>query len=189
MMSTPPEPDVSQLIEAVRGGDNLASDKLFEAVHSELRGLAAAVFRGAQAGHTLQPTALVNEAWLRMAGGIDHVEGRHHFFALAARAMRHVLADHARGKSRQKRGGNAARVSLTGEVLAERDDGFDLIAFNDALDQLAILNEQLAKIAELRVLGALTIAEVVDILSLDEWSVKRDWKAARLWLLKELHGT
>lgn len=174
------------LLRAVRSGEESAAAALFEAVHKELRGLAGAVFRGAAPGQTLQPTALINEAWLRLAGGVQRVEDRRHFFALAARAMRHVLADHARSRSRDKRGGNAGRVSLSGEALAVTDGGIDLIDFNDSLDRLAEIDERLARVTELRVLGTLSISEIAGLLSVSERTVKRDWQVARLWLLKEL---
>ncbi len=146
------------------------------------------VFNGQSPAHTLQPTALVNEAWLKLAGGLGAVEDRHHFFALAAQAMRQILADHARARGRQKRGGDARRVTLSTGALADHTEPFDLIVFHDALARLTELNDRHAKVVEMRVLGSLTIPEIADLLETSPATVKRDWNVARLWLLQELQG-
>ena len=180
--------EFSQLLVDVRSGEGKATDRLFEMVHAELGRLAAVVFSGQRPGHTLQPTALVNEAWLKLAGGLGAVEDRHHFFALAAQSMRQILADHARGRGRRKRGGGQRRVTLSTGALAGVEDALDLVAFHDALSTLAELNPRHAEVVELRVLGALTIPEIAGRLGASPATIKRDWSVARLWLLRELRG-
>jgi len=220
---------LSQLFDAFCAGDRSASDELLHVVYDDLRRLAGAVFQNAGAGHTLQATALVNEAWLRLVGkdeeavawdtrahffgaaaqamrrilvdrsrrkawlrlaaGSPSIENRHHFFALAARAMRYVLADHAKARAREKRGGDRMRVTLTGDALAISGEGLELLAFHDALEKLGQLNERVYRVAELRLLGTLSLPEISDVIGVSERTVKRDWQFARLWLTKELGGT
>ncbi len=182
------EPEVENLLSEIRAGDAASSDRLFELLHGELRRLAATVFQGQNHGHTLQPTGLVHEVWLKIAGSLDSVKDKKHFFALAARAMRQILADHARAQNSVKRGGGFHRVTLSTNRLTSDDAGYDAIAFHDALDSLARLNERYAQIAELRILGSLTIEEIADLLDTSAATASREWQAVRLWLIRELRG-
>ena len=161
-------------------------DRLFQELNSELRGLANVIFAGQHASHTLQPTVLINEAWLKLSGRGNLVNDKQHFLALAARVMRQILADHARGKSALKRGGPRATLSLhEGSVASELPD-LDAIAFHDALERLSQLNRRHAEVVEYRILGTLRIPEIAEILGVSENTVLRDWQAARLWLRREL---
>lgn len=158
----------------------------FATVTDELRRLATVIFNDSSGQKTLQPTALVNEAWLKLAGKFDGISDRHHFFALAAKAMRQVLADHARRQSRDKRGGGRKRLTLGPGSMADAVSEFDAIEFNDALDHLASLNARHAQVAELRLLGAMSVIEIADHLGIGEATVKRDWQMAKIWLMREL---
>ena len=176
------------LFEAFCEGDRSTGDELYLAVYDDLRRIAGSVFLEVGGGHTLQATALVNEAWIRLAGGSPKIESRHHFFALAAKAMRYVLADHAKGKARIKRGGGRPRVTLSDEALAFEAKGLDLLMFHDALEKLGELNERVCRVAELRLLGTLSVPEIAEVVGISERTAKRDWQFARLWLTKELSG-
>lgn len=158
----------------------------FSQFESELRGLASKVFSDQDSSHTLQPTALINEAWLKLSGRVEAVESRQHFFALAARVMRQVLADHARAKNALKRGGAGHTVTFHESDFGSADAGFDIAAFNDALTRLASLNRRHAEIVELRLLGMLSTPEIASLTGVSERTVKRDWQVARLWLMSEL---
>ena len=165
----------------------LGVDALFGELQAELRHLAGIVFADQGKVHTLQPTALVNEIWLKLSGHVNTVDSRAHFFALAAKAMRQVLTDHARRAKREKRGGNAFRLTFADNQFMAVDDEIDLVTFNDALEHLGTLNERHAKVAELRLLGSLSVQEIAELLDINERTVKRDWQSARLWLLGELY--
>lgn len=162
------------------------SDDLFDMLYRELRNLASMLMSGSGKAHTLQPTALVHEVWIKLASSMGSIRDRHHFFALAAVAMRQVLADHARAHQRQKRSGDAHRVTFIDNLLGESSVGYDLFEFNDALDKLSVLNDRHAKIVEMRLFGSLTILEIADLIGVSKITVKRDWRTARLWLLQEL---
>lgn len=162
------------------------SSHLFEEMQDELRGIACAIFAEQDRSHTLQPTALINEAWLKLAGRLDDVSDRPHFFALVARVMRQVLTDHARAKRAGKRGGANHKITFVDEGFGRSDMAFDVIAFHDALEHLALLNERHAEVVELRLLGLLTVPEISDLLGTSVNTVKRDWRAARAWLVNEL---
>jgi len=181
-----PDPNVTRLLEDARGGNAGASDQLLPLIYDELHDVARGIFAGQRPGHTLQPTALVHEAWMKLAGNLDHVESRKHFFVLAAKAMRQVLADCARGKTRQKRGGTAAKVTLNAFVEPTAQEETDLFALDDSLRRLAELNERHAKIVELRLFGALTVQEIADEIGFSRWTVEEDWAMAKAWLRKEL---
>lgn len=159
---------------------------LFEALYTELRHLASMVMSDSGRGHMLQPTAIVHEAWLKLASSMSGVRDRHHFFALAAVAMRQVLIDQARSSNRQKRGGGAHRITLVDELLGESSVGYDLIDFNDALARLSTLNERHAQVIEMRVFGSLTYDEIADLLGVSPITIRRDWRTAKMWMLKEL---
>lgn len=159
---------------------------LFEELNDELRGLARAVFADQHASHTLQPTVLINEAWLKLSRRTEMVNDRQHFLALAAKAMRQILADHARAKSTAKRGGRRAKLTFCEDGFASTAPELDLIAFHDALERLSCLNPRHADVVEFRMLGTLRVPEIAELLGVSENTVLRDWQAARLWLRREL---
>ena len=177
---------VTRLLGDIRAGEESAVHELFPLVYEELRVLARACFGGERSGHTLQPTAVINEAWLKLSGGVDQIEDRHHFFALASRAMRQVLTDHARASKRMKRGGGAHRVTLDEQLHGACSRSLDLIELDDTLERLASLNERHAKMVELRIFGGLTIPETAEALGVSHGTVERDWFTARAWLRREL---
>jgi RNA polymerase sigma factor (TIGR02999 family) len=186
-MSVPSPKELSQLLVAWRGGDKTALDRLTPLVHEELRRLAKHYMRGERPGHTLQATALVNEAYMRL---IDYREmqwqNRAHFFAVAAQLMRRVLVDHARSRNYAKRGGIQQRLSLSeADQVADKPD-VDLAALDDALKTLAEMNEQQSRIVELRFFGGLTIEETAEVLGISHATVERDWAVARAWLRREI---
>jgi RNA polymerase sigma factor (TIGR02999 family) len=192
-MVTPPKrpaTDVTQLLQRWEAGDGSAVDELIPLVYDELRALAARRLRGEREGHTLQATALVNEAYLRMVGSAVPLQGRAHFFALAAKIMRRILVDHARTREAAKRGGGAARVSLTDARLfaASSGDGdpIDVLAIHDALDALESRDERKARVIELSVFGGLTQREIAESLSISPATVERDLRFARAWMAKRL---
>ncbi len=156
------------------------------AMYDELRRLAHRYMRGERAGHTLQTTALVNEAYVRLAG-VDRtpVRDRAHVFALAATMMRRILVDHARARARDKRGGGVSVTSLEGIAIGPRT-GVDVVALDEALERLARMDPQQAKIVERRFFGGLTIAETADELGISAGTVKRDWAIAKAWLHHEI---
>lgn len=175
---------VSQLLVAWRGGDRGALDRLIPLVHAELHRMAEECMRGERAGHTLQPTALVNEAYLRLLGSTVAWQDRAHFFAVAATTMRRVLVDHARARGRLKR---AARpVSLEDSLLVAPDRADDLLVVNDALDRLESQDARAAKVVELHYFGGLTYEETAEALGISAATVDRDLRFARAWLHREL---
>jgi RNA polymerase sigma factor (TIGR02999 family) len=145
--------------------------------------------RGERAGHTMQATALVNEAYLRLIE-IDHVrwQNRAHFFAMAATLMRRILVDAARSRGYQKRGGGATMVSLDEALIVSDEPSEDLVALDEALNALAALDERKGRVVELRFFGGLSLDETAEALQVSRDTVKRDWKMAKLWLLRELRG-
>lgn len=162
-------------------------DGLLLMVYDELRYLAYNYLRGERANHTLQPTALVHEAYLRLAK-LDGMrwQNREHFISTAVTMMRHVLVDYARGHRRNKRGGGAYKVSLAEADRLTNSAAVDLESLNDALQRLAQLHPQKSRIVELRFFGGLTIEETARVLAVSNTTVERDWRFARAWLLKEL---
>ena len=192
-MSADPSPtdprSVTELLERARGGDQGAEDAVLEVAYTELRSLAAGVFSRERAGHTLQPTALVSEAWLRLAPHLDRVQDRVHFFALASGTMRRVLIDHERQRSRQKRGGDWARITLDDHLGSARPEGIDFVELNDLLERLSALNARHARVVELRIFGGLTIAESAQVLGVSDTTIETDWFTAKSWLRAELKPT
>jgi RNA polymerase sigma factor (TIGR02999 family) len=189
---------VTELLVAWGGGDARALDALVPLVYAELRQQARRALRREGEGHTLQPTALVHEAWLRLAGQ-HHAqwEGRTQFFAVAAQVMRRVLVDHARARQADKRGGGAQHVSLgdadrrpAAGAAAEGAsmDAVDVLALDDALTRLAALDPRKAKLVELRYFVGLSIPEAAEALGVSLATVGREWAVARLWLRRELAG-
>ncbi len=173
-------------------GERAATDELFSVLYDELRGIAHGYLREEREGHTLVPTALVHEAWSRLAGAVSQpgFESRAHFMRIAARAMRRVLVDHARGRERHKRGRDADRIpldqALDAAVLCEDGRALDLIALDEALVKLAEHDAELARLIELRWFGGLSIADAARVLEVSNSSVERGWRVARLWLAREL---
>lgn len=177
---------VTLWLERARQGNAEAPTELLELVYEELRSLAAGVFSRERAGHTLQPTALVHEAWLRISPELERVEDRVHFFALASTVMRRVLIDHERRRRRIKRGGSWARITLDDHLGALSTAGIDLIELDDLLERLSELHARHARVVELRVFGGLTIAETSEVLGVSDSTVENDWFVARAWLRTKL---
>jgi RNA polymerase sigma-70 factor (ECF subfamily) len=190
-VTQPSPPAVTQLLQAWSGGDETALDHLLPLIEPELRRLARGYMAHERGGHTLQPTALVNEAFLRLIDAREvRWQDRRHFLAIAARLMRRVLVDHARSRGYQKRGGSAVRVTFT-EALAVAPDpalDLDLVALDCALAELARVDARKARVIELRFFGGLSVEETADVLHLSTDTIKRDWRLAKLWLLRALKG-
>jgi RNA polymerase sigma factor (TIGR02999 family) len=191
-MSTAPDPasgEVTLLLARAGAGDADATARLLELVHAELRDLAGGFARGQRAGHTLQPTALVNEAFLKLVdGGPPAFHDRAHFLAVAATAMRQILTDHARARGAQKRGGAWEKVSLSDLELDAGGDEVDLLALDDALEKLSAFDPRKHRVVELRFFGGLTVEEVARVLELSTTTVESEWRAARAWLAVRLGG-
>ena len=184
MSSDPVRNDVTLLLEAVARGEAVAGEKLLPLVYDELRGLAAARMASESAGHTLQPTALVHEAWLRLAGsGERRWQDRAHFFRVAAMAMRRILVDHARQKNRIKRGGNPVRVDLADIDLAVSSPDERVLLVDHALDRLEQLDPEGARIVMMKFFGNYTTGEIARILGVGERTVERQWTYARARLM------
>lgn len=185
MPSDPLRNDVTLLLEAVSRGEAMASERLLPLVYDELRGLAAARMTAESAGHTLQPTALVHEAWLRLAGpGERRWQDRAHFFRVAAMAMRHVLVDHARQKARLKRGGNPVRIDLLDIDLAATAPDERVLLVDQALTRLEQLDPEGARVVTLKFFGNYTVSEIAGILGVGERTVERRWTYARARLMQ-----
>ena len=179
---------ITQLLVDWSNGDQAALEKLMPLVYSELRRLASNYLRRERGEHTLQPTALVNEAYLKLVNQRNAKwQNRAHFFGISAQLMRRILVDHARQHQAVKRGGSEQqRVSITSaEKLAEQPD-VDLLALNEALDELARMDEQQSRIVELKFFGGLSIEEIAEVLGVGHATVERDWKFARAWLRRQL---
>jgi len=177
--------DFTRLLEQAKGGDAAAHAQLFALVYDQLRDAARRVSPG-QGVHTLQPTALVHEAWLKLAPNLEGVSGRLHFLALASMAMRQVLADYARGARREKRGGGRERVALEESRVEAPGADADLCALDECLEQLAELNPRHARVVELRAFGGMTIQEAATALGVSHGTIEADWAMARAWLLRRL---
>lgn len=177
---------MTQLLLAWRAGDETALARLTPLVLKELQRIARGCMRGERAGDSLQATALVHEAYLRLVDA-QHVnwQNRAHFLAMAARLMRRILVDLARARQSQKRGGRAIQVSLT-DALSVVDKAGDLLALDDALSALAEFDERRSRVVELRFFGGLSVNEIADVLQISPDTVMRDWKLARTWLRREL---
>jgi RNA polymerase sigma-70 factor, ECF subfamily len=182
-----PSSDVTRMLREWRAGDPSAADRLLPVVYGELHRLAASYLRRERTGHTLQSTALVNEAWLKLADQSAPWQNRAHFLGVAAQAMRRILVDHARRKSAQKRGGDGLRVTL-GDVAAKESNEVDLVRLDVALEKLAALDERQARMVTMRFFAGLTVEETAEALGVSEKTVKRDWAAAKAWLHRELGG-
>ncbi len=175
--------DITQLLAQWADGDRGALDALMPAVYIQLRRIAGSYLRRERSGHTLQPTALVHEAWLRLVeqdpAGFDH---RKQFYALAAQAMRHILVDHARTVSAAKRGGGAEKIALDDTVLPVPDRTLELLALDEALGQLGRVSKRQAQVIELRYFAGLNLEEIADLLGVSAATISRDQRAAEAWL-------
>jgi RNA polymerase sigma-70 factor, ECF subfamily len=189
-MTKPPPKEVTQLLVDWSGGDQAAFDKLVPLVYEELHRLARRYMGREQAGHTLQTTALVNEAYLRL---VDQKrmrwQNRAHFFAIAAQMMRRILVDYARKRRYAKRGGDQLRVSLAEAEGLSQERAADVVALDEALESLAEIDPQQARVVELRFFGGLTIEETAEVLGLSRDMVNREWSTARAWLYREMSKT
>ena len=183
----PPE-GITELLIDWGQGDQLALEKLLPLVYDELRRLAHNYLRREPAGHTLQPTALVNEAYLKLVGQKRvNWQNRAHFFAISAKLMRRILVDHARQRQAAKRGGSdQQRLSITSAETLIKQPEIDLLALNEALDELAQMDPQQGRIVELKFFGGLSIEETAEVLGISHATVERDWKLARAWLRRQL---
>lgn len=186
-MTQPATHDVTQLLIEWSNGDKAALDKLVPLIHEELRQLARHYMSRERIGHTLQTTALVNEAYLRLVNRKDvQWEGRTHFFAIAATVMRNILVDHARSHAYAKRGGGAQKTELDEAMMVSQKRTEEVVALDDALTDLAVFDPQQSQIVELRFFGGLTIEETAEVLNLSPATIKREWKTAKAWLHREL---
>jgi RNA polymerase sigma-70 factor, ECF subfamily len=181
------ETDVTDLLQSARAGDPRAGEKLYPLVYDELRRLASAYMRRERPGHTLQATALIHEAYLRMTGGkIVEAQNRSHFIAIAAKVMRRVLVDHARMHNAGMHGGGQKRIDLEHAGAASSGTPADLIEIDRALERLEQIAPRQAKVVELRFFAGLSVEETAALLHVAPRSVKRDWAMARIWLYKEI---
>ena len=181
-------PDVTQLLVSWSQGDQKALEQLMPLVYGELRRLAAAYLRRERSNHTLQSTALVNEAFLRMVHQQDvQWRNRAHFYGIAAQMIRRILVDYARGQHAEKRGAGAVKLVLD-EAMAvpQQSPDVDLLSLNDALDRLAELDERQSRVVELRFFAGLSIEETAEVMHLSQASIKREWQTARAWLFREM---
>lgn len=184
--------DITTQLARWSAGDAQGLEALLPLVYQELRQIAEQVFRRERPGHTLQPTALVHEAFLKLTGGATSFRDRAHFYAVASQAMRQVLVDHARARHSQKRGRNPVRVGLheldgaRGSAPLAGAGPEEVIAVDDALRRLAALDLEQARLVELRVFGGLTIDEMAEVLEISTATVKRHWRLPRAFLLREL---
>lgn len=189
-MSSSKQRTVTQLLVAAADGDSAVARELFPIVYEELRRLADSYFRQERGSHTLQPTALVHEAFIKLVDQTSiQWEGRNHFFALAAKVMRNLLVNHAVGKGRAKRGGGWTQVSLEDIPLASPEGkDLDVVALDKALTNLAALDERKARLVELRFFGGLTSEDAAGVLGISRTTASEDWRMARAWLGRELKG-
>lgn len=180
--------EITQLLLAWGQGDQAALERLLPLVYEEMRQIAHHHMRRQRPDHTLQTTALVNEAYLRLVDAQRvQWQNRVHFFALAAQAMRHILVDLARARGNQKRGGGATQVALEEALIVSAERGADVLALDEALQTLAKLNARQSQIVELRYFGGLSEEETAAVLQLSPRTVRRDWSLARAWLYRELN--
>jgi RNA polymerase sigma-70 factor, ECF subfamily len=181
--------EVTQLLADWSQGDQAAFQKVTPLVYDELRRLAHRYMEGQPPAHTLETTALVNEAYVRLAGqNRPDFKNRSHFFAVAAKAMRQILVDHARTVQRQRRGAGASKVELDKAALISPEQSDVILDLNDALERLASLDSRAAQGVELRYFGGLNQDEIAEVLKVSAVTVRRDWVFSKAWLYKELHG-
>jgi RNA polymerase sigma factor (TIGR02999 family) len=188
-MAIPTPGAVTELLRAWGGGDDGALEQLTPLVEAELRRLARGYMRRERHDHTLQATALVNEAFLRLTDARSvRWQDRAHFLGISARLMRRVLVDHARARGYGKRGGGAERVTLDEGLVTATEPAVDVVALDRALEALATVDVRKSRVIELRFFGGLSVEETAEVLHVSPDTVKRDWRLAKLWLLSELEG-
>ena len=186
-MTTPSQPQITQMLVDWSNGDQAALEKLAPLVYDELRRLARRYMRRERPGHTLQTSALVNEAYIRMVDWKSvRWENRAHFFAVSARLMRRILVDFARSRKYAKRSGGARHVSIEEAIVVSCERSAEIVALDDALDSLAQLSERQSRVVELRFFGGLELEEIAAVLKVSVGTVRRDWSLARAWLHREL---
>jgi RNA polymerase sigma factor (TIGR02999 family) len=179
---------VSRLLQEVNTGDPSAFESLVLLAYGELKRMAASLMRGQINGHTLQPTALVNEAYIRLVQGDSRWDSKAHFFGAAARAMRQVLVAHARQKSAKKRAGGAARVTFHDLAIESAEPDLDLMLLDEAMTALARVDERLSRVMELRYFAGSSLPEIAELTGRSLATVKRDWTYARAWLYEYMSG-
>lgn len=182
--------EISFRIKRWQAGDGGAINDLTPVIYDELRRIAAQYLRKERPHHTLQPTDLAHEAFLKLidVGGIDW-QGRAHFFAVSAQVIRHILVDHARARAADKRGGGAERIELTEALCICNEPDIDLLVLNEALEELASFDPQQSEIIELRFFGGLTIEETAAVIGISPATVKREWALAKAWLSQKIFGS
>jgi RNA polymerase sigma factor (TIGR02999 family) len=180
--------DVTRLLEEMNTGREHALEELLPLVYRELRRQAARYLRRERRNHTLQPTALVNEAFLKLVDQNVPWQNRAHFFGVAAQAMRRILVDHARTQQRVKRGGVSPKVTLDEAMIAAQERSIDVLALDEALGRLSALDERQARVVELRFFAGLSVEETADVMRISPATVKREWSMAKAWLHGELGG-
>ena len=180
--------EVTRLLKEWASGAQSALDELTPLVYEELRRLAASYMRHEKPGHTLQPTALVHEAFLRLAGGRLDCENRAQFYGIAAHLMRRILIDHARTRRAVKRGRRLEHLTFDEELIVSHEREADLVALDEAIEHLAAFDPRKASVVEMRFFGGLSVQESAEALGVSEITVRRDWQFSRTWLLRELSG-
>jgi RNA polymerase sigma factor (TIGR02999 family) len=186
-MSTPTPSKLTELLHRLQAGNRAAVDRLFQAVYQELRGMAEQIFRRESPGQTIQPTALVHEAYLKLIDqkSVDW-QGRAHFFALAAQAMRRILLDRAKRRGAAKRGGGWKRITLNERLVPGIQPNERLLALDEALNRLAQLDPRQAQMVELRFFGGFGVEQTAEILGISKRTAEREWTMVRAWLRREL---
>jgi RNA polymerase sigma factor (TIGR02999 family) len=189
-MSRPVSGEATALLSALRGGNSNARDELVKLVYPELRRIAAGYLRQERPDHTLRPTALVNEVYIRLFGARNlDWQNRAHFFATVAREMRHVLVDYARARNARKRGDGNVRISLSEVLVAADEKGEDLVALDEALSRLEQIDPRACRVVELRFFTGLNEAETAEALEISLSTMKRDWNFAKAWLFDQLSSS
>jgi RNA polymerase sigma factor (TIGR02999 family) len=183
------EGDITVLLKALRRGDREAGERLFPLVYAELHRLASSYMRRERQNHTLQPTALINEAYVRLAQASIDWQNRAHFIGVAANAMRRILVDHARARVAAVRGGGVHITEWNDNLAFTPEKSAELLALDEALDRLEKINPRQAKVVELRYIGGLSFEEIAEVLALSPRTAKRDWAVARVWLFKAINVT
>jgi len=179
--------EATQLLQALEGRDPAVADRLFAIVHDELRAVAGAYFQNQRLDHTLQPTALVNEAFIKLVDQTSvQWQSRAHFLAVAAKAMRQILIDHARAHDAAKRGGDLCRVTMGDAATPITETDPELLDLDEALRKLAAIDQRQSKIVELRFFGGMSVEEVAHVLGVSKTTVETEWRMARAWIRREL---
>ncbi|MCA9244161.1 MAG: sigma-70 family RNA polymerase sigma factor [Phycisphaerales bacterium] len=185
-MSDDPHSDPTELLHRLAQQDDSAAERLFSLVYADLRAIAQRHFARQDAAHTLQPTALAHEAYLRLVGASGGFKDRAHFFAVAAKAMRQILIDHARRKRAERRGGSAGRVTLSTGLTPSRDSDIDVLALNELLTRLAQFDPRQHRVVEMRFFAGASEDDIAEAMGVSRTTVQTEWRSAKAWLAKEL---